>query len=593
MGPYIEDIQLAYPDYRSAVEKQISNQFPWMPTSFQNKVQQKLGLNTKNTAYYPTEYIYGIGSATLQTRMRYYREQVFHLGSKVLDNLMARHDPASFTHFLFVSCTGITAPTFADLFAQAYNMSPKLKTQNLNFMGCSAGVKAIQLAHDLCCNKDYNAKVLILSVEVCTIHLSMSIRMPKSDIIGQLLFADGCAGMVVSSACDNPMLEILKCETVRAPSESTGYLTWDVGPKKFDMYIDKNIVNVVKAGIADVVKSLSNDQDPKQLHYSIHPGGPKILTTIKETLGLEMREIEPALEVFGDCGNTSSSTIFHVLENYLRNQDVTHDMCVMAFGPGMTFESALVRAVGPSSSLRARLQEIYANVEQPIMLPGKVLREFPWARSQRKPYLERMLTHRREKGVQQIYQAALSTRVRLETQLLKGSQIAGAIKTMKPAITTVCEVVGTRSRTQGPGFQSTASGLDAIRKSCPDITCYQADDGNEKAADVFLLTFATHSLRRNQAVDILSKLYVRSNSGLLIVDYQRNFLAYALWVMFGLIICWFNFVAYMDGIRNIERSFTPGEIRSILLDANIPPDNIRVLKTWPWIHSIAVCKREQ
>jgi predicted naringenin-chalcone synthase len=51
----------------------------------------------------------------------------------------------------------------------------------------------------------------------------------------------------------------------------------------------------------------------------VHPGGPRILSAVTETLGLDPTLIEPSRSVLRDFGNMSSPTLLFILERLRRS----------------------------------------------------------------------------------------------------------------------------------------------------------------------------------------------------------------------------------------------------------------------------------
>ena len=73
---------------------------------------------------------------------------------------------------------------------QALGLRSDVQRTCVNFMGCYAAVNALKLA-DAFCRADAGARVLIVSVELCTLHFQKS---PEEDhLVSNALFGDGAA----------------------------------------------------------------------------------------------------------------------------------------------------------------------------------------------------------------------------------------------------------------------------------------------------------------------------------------------------------------------------------------------------------------
>ena len=74
--------------------------------------------------------------------------------------------------------------------------------------------------------------------------------------------------------------------------------------------------------------------------WAIHPGGPRILGAVEESLGLRPEQTAAARAVFADYGNMSSPTVLFILERMSR-ENAPRPCVAMGFGPGLTVEAAL------------------------------------------------------------------------------------------------------------------------------------------------------------------------------------------------------------------------------------------------------------
>jgi predicted naringenin-chalcone synthase len=76
-------------------------------------------------------------------------------------------------------------------------------------------------------------------------------------------------------------------------------------------------------------------------HWLVHPGGPQILDVVESALRLPPRTLGLSREVLRNYGNMSSPTILFILRAALEAGLVGRTM-LLAFGPGLTIESALL-----------------------------------------------------------------------------------------------------------------------------------------------------------------------------------------------------------------------------------------------------------
>ena len=75
-----------------------------------------------------------------------------------------------------------------------------------------------------------------------------------------------------------------------------------------------------------------------------HPGGPKIIEAITETLGLTDDALELTWRSLAEVGNLSSASVLHVLRDTMAKRPPAGSPGVlMAMGPGFCSELVLLR----------------------------------------------------------------------------------------------------------------------------------------------------------------------------------------------------------------------------------------------------------
>jgi predicted naringenin-chalcone synthase len=79
--------------------------------------------------------------------------------------------------------------------------------------------------------------------------------------------------------------------------------------------------------------------------WAVHPGGRTILDAAQQALGLPDPLLQASRQVLDDFGNMSSATIMFVLQKLMQVAVSGQPGCALAFGPGLTAETLLFRAV--------------------------------------------------------------------------------------------------------------------------------------------------------------------------------------------------------------------------------------------------------
>lgn len=272
-------------------------------------------------------------------------------------------EPADVTHVITVSCTGFHAPGPEYEIVRALGLSDAVQRFHLGFMGCYASMPALRAASQFCA-ADENAVVLVVSVELCTLHLRSS--EDPDTIVASSLFADGAAaGIVTARDLPSPTtgLSLDRFHTAIAP-EGEKDMAWTIGDTGFEMILSTAVPQIIGETIIGALQPLygaesglgeafaaGNVADAVQ-HWAIHPGGRSILDKVQERLRLSDAQLHPAREVLRENGNMSSATVLFVLKHILEEQGASAGdrVSAMAFGPGLTAESALMTVVSSPGS---------------------------------------------------------------------------------------------------------------------------------------------------------------------------------------------------------------------------------------------------
>jgi predicted naringenin-chalcone synthase len=79
--------------------------------------------------------------------------------------------------------------------------------------------------------------------------------------------------------------------------------------------------------------------------FAVHPGGPRIIDSVQELLGLSEQQVAISRALLYERGNMSSATLPHVWARVLETPEVPKGALVasLAFGPGLTIAGTLFR----------------------------------------------------------------------------------------------------------------------------------------------------------------------------------------------------------------------------------------------------------
>jgi alpha-pyrone synthase len=311
-----------------------------------NDYTQKIGKysffpNTQNLEPFPT----------ILPRMLAYRKYALPLAIEAIENCyqhLENTEYSDITHLITVSCTGMYAPGLDIDIVQHLGLNGNTKRTCINFMGCYGAFNALKLA-DSICNAEPNAKVLIVSVELCTLHFQKNLT--DNNLLSNALFADGAAAVLVQfkpSSLLNLKLKSFYCDLF---PEGKSDMEWNIANFGFEMTLSSNVPKIIKYGIGKLFNKLLfnshlNNEDISL--YAMHPGGRAILEAIESALNLEKTDNIYAYEILANYGNMSSATVLFVLKNMmsqLSETDKNKNILSCAFGPGLTLEAMILEVV--------------------------------------------------------------------------------------------------------------------------------------------------------------------------------------------------------------------------------------------------------
>lgn len=262
---------------------------------------------------------------------------------------------ADITHVITVSCTGFFNPGPDYKVVRALGLNPSVQRYHLGFMGCYASFPALRAAKAFC-EADPNAVVLVVSAELCSLHVRTSNN--PDTIMGSSLFADGAAAAVVTARelppSSRPAIVLDHFETILTPVGEES-MAWNIGDEGFEMVLGTYVPHIIDEHIVGALEPLlASDPSLAGLpyrdikHWAIHPGGRSILDKVQAKLDLSVEQLVPARETLRNYGNMSSATVLFVLKHILEQpfDGDSERICSMAFGPGLTVETGLFTKVG-------------------------------------------------------------------------------------------------------------------------------------------------------------------------------------------------------------------------------------------------------
>jgi predicted naringenin-chalcone synthase len=253
------------------------------------------------------------------------------------------------THVIYTTCTGFSNPGPDIHLVRGLDLRPDVQRYCIGFMGCYAAFPSLRMAVQFC-EADPAAVVLVVCLELSSLHLQLNDQ-PDS-ILANSLFADGAAAVLVSARppqADRPAYRLHGFASALLPV-GEGDMAWEIGNHGFNIVLSSYVPDIISANIENLVRQVLQG-DPGAAgqveEWAVHPGGRAILDKVQEGLGLPPAALDASRTVLRDYGNMSSATILFVLKELWDIAETDRALtCAMAFGPGLTVESAVLERLG-------------------------------------------------------------------------------------------------------------------------------------------------------------------------------------------------------------------------------------------------------
>ena len=254
-------------------------------------------------------------------------------------------DPAAITHLVTVCCTGFQAPGFDLDLIQGLPLAADVARTQVGFMGCHGALNGLRVAHAFV-EADASARVLLCALELCSLHQQLGWHPER--VVANALFADGAAATVLATAGRGPLplaspWRLLASGSTVLP-DSADAMAWTIADHGFEMGLSPRVPALIAARLAPWLDGWLAAQGLDRAaigSWALHPGGPRLLESVRECLDLPASAIEPSTAVLRECGNMSSATILFILDR-LQRAGAPLPCVALAFGPGLCVEAALL-----------------------------------------------------------------------------------------------------------------------------------------------------------------------------------------------------------------------------------------------------------
>ena len=301
----------------------------------------------QQTFYPPAAHEQDYGPTTRQ-RMARFQQEAGNLARRSASQALSQSGVAAehITHLITVTCTGFYAPGFDYELITGLKLSLDVERIQVGFMGCHAVINALRAARAIAL-ANHNAKILIVSVELCSLHYQYG-GDPDS-IVANALFADGCGALVVAGKpATGPTATDWPCRILDTGSrlipDSQDAMSWSIGNHGFQMTLAATVPTLIETQLSGYLTAYLAKRGLGVGDiggWAVHPGGPRVLGSVEKAMNLRGEELSISRDVLSQNGNMSSATLVFILQQ-MRTQRVSGPWLMLGFGPGLEVELALL-----------------------------------------------------------------------------------------------------------------------------------------------------------------------------------------------------------------------------------------------------------
>jgi predicted naringenin-chalcone synthase len=298
---------------------------------FGARVFANSGVQTRHAVLNPL--VEDVSGWSTGQRMRRYAAEAAPLGARAVADALAAAGVAASEVGLFAvaSCTGYASPGVDVHVAGDLGMPSDLRRLVFGHMGCYAAIPALGAVSDYVAA--HGRPAVLLNVELTSLHVQPA-GIARDQIVAHALFSDAAVATVLTPG---GRLEVVDLVAVTDPA-TPDHMTWDVTDLGFRMGLSPKVPDVLAVHLRPALETLLRRNGVREVAgWAVHPGGPRILETVEEVVGVPL---DASRDVLAEHGNCSSATVLLVLQRLL---PVRGHVVLLAFGPGLTLYALLLR----------------------------------------------------------------------------------------------------------------------------------------------------------------------------------------------------------------------------------------------------------
>jgi alkylresorcinol/alkylpyrone synthase len=275
-----------------------------------------------------------------------YIDTALELGERALLSALdaAKVKPTDVDIVFSTTVTGLAVPTLEARLAMRVGLRPDVKRVPLFGLGCVAGAAGVARMHDYLLAFPDHVSVL-LAVELCSLTLQRD-DYSIANLVATSLFGDGAGAVVAKGAGRTPTGPRVLATRSRLYPDTEDVMGWNIGSNGFQIKLSTEVGTVAEKYLGEDVRNFLSDHDLTPADISTwvcHPGGPKVIEAVENTLQLPADALDLTRESLRDNGNLSSVSVLDVLRANMVDPPAPGSFGLMlAMGPGFCSELVLL-----------------------------------------------------------------------------------------------------------------------------------------------------------------------------------------------------------------------------------------------------------
>ena len=248
-----------------------------------------------------------------------------------------------------VNTTGLCVPSLEALLLNKCLLSSHIKRLPIFGLGCLGGVAGINRVNDYLLGHP-NECALVLVTELCS--LTFQFRDHSiANAIGTALFGDGAGAVLLLGdnhrLTNHSPLEILSTKS-HFYHETEELMGWKMVENGFQIMLSPDIPKFVKENVGKNLETFVHESgyELNDIDFFVaHPGGPKVLEAMIESLKIKKETIALSWDSLAEHGNMSAVSVIDVLKRTLEKNHIKKGSVgvMMAMGPAFALEMTMVK----------------------------------------------------------------------------------------------------------------------------------------------------------------------------------------------------------------------------------------------------------